>query len=253
MLNQLHAALFTLVHNYRTWVALALVTLDRAHIAWNATRGVTYGLQDSLFRDVALVAIVLFAAAGVAAFDQRGGALRAACGAEKGRTGYVVSRFVTVAMVTLGLLAAATVLDVIAGLVVPGASVIAASPAMGAPMRVVAGVLTYLTVAEIGFVAGLVTRSQSAVATTGLVAVAYLVLCVLVLVALPAGSPTPMGVALSEAIGFALPLEGLKADVMFAMAARLMPLDPLRAFVVPLVWVAGLLALARSAMARRTV
>ena len=111
----------------------------------------------------------------------------------------------------------------------------------------------FLTVAEVGFVAGLVTRSQSAVATTGLVAVAYLVLCVLVLVALPAGSPTPMGVALSEAIGFALPLEGLKADVMFAMAARLMPLDPLRAFVVPLVWVAGLLALARSAMARRTV
>ena len=60
MLNQLRAALFTLVRNYRTWVALALVALDRAHIAWNVTQGVTYGLQDSLFRDAALVAIVLF-------------------------------------------------------------------------------------------------------------------------------------------------------------------------------------------------
>ena len=253
MLNQLHAALFTLVHNYRTWVALALVTLDRAHIAWNATRGVTYGLQDSLFRDVALVAIVLFAAAGVAAFDQRGGALRAACGAEKGRTGYVVSRFVTVAMVTLGLLAAATVLDVIAGLVVPGASVIAASPAMYAPDRVLAGVLTYLVVAEVGFTAGLVTKSQSAVATMGLLAVAYLVFCVLMPIVLPMGSATRVGAELAEAIGFALPLEGLAADVTFAPAAQLMPIDALRAFTVPLVWVAALLALGNALMARRTV
>ena len=49
-------------------------------------------------------------------------------------------------------------------------------------------------------------------------------------------------------IPFILPLA-----VAFAMVARLMPLDPLRAFVVPLVWAAALLALARSAMARRTV
>ena len=253
MANQLRAALYALVRNYRTWVALALVVLGKAYAAWSVTQGVTYGLQDSLFRDKALLLVVLFAGEGVAAFDQRGGALRSACCTERGRAGYVVSRFVAAAALVLGLLAVAAALDVIAGALVPGASVIAASPAMCAPGRVLAGVLTYLTVAEVGFVAGLVTRSQSAVATTGLVAVAYLVLCVLVLVALPAGSPTPMGVALSEAIGFALPLEGLKADVMFAMAARLMPLDPLRAFVVPLVWVAALLALARSAMARRTV
>lgn len=83
---------------------------------------------------------------------------------------------------------------------------------------------------------------------------AYLALCVIVLIGVvPAGSPTPFGVTLSEAIGFALPLEGLKADVMFTPTALLMPLDPLRAFVVPLVWVAALLALTRSAMARRTV
>lgn len=121
-------------------------------------------------------------------------------------------------------------------------------------MRVVAGVLTYLTVAEIGFAAGLVTRGWSAIATAGVVVVAYLALCVIVLIGVvPAGSPTPFGVTLSEAIGFALPLEGLKADVMFTPTALLMPLDPLRAFVVPLVWVAALLALTRSAMARRTV
>ena len=253
MANQLRAAFYLLGRNYRTWVALALVALDRTHIAWGVTRGVTYGLQDSLFRDKALIVIVLFAAAGVAAFDQRGGALRAACGAEKGRAGYVVSRFVAVVVVTLGLLAAAAVLDVIAGLVVPGASVIAASPEMCAPERVLAGVLTYLAIAEVGFAAGLVTRSQSAVATTGLVVVAYLAFAVLVLVALPEGPVTQTEAALYDVVGFALPLEGLTADVMFAPYAALMPLDSLRAFVVPLVWVAALLALGNALMARRTV
>lgn len=253
MANQLRAALYALVRNYRTWVALALVVLGKAYAAWSVMQGVTYGLQDSLFRDKALLLVVLFAGAGVAAFDQRGGALRSACCTERGRAGYVVSRFVAAAAFVLGLLAVAAALDVIAGALVPGASVIAASPAMCAPGRVLAGVLTYLTVAEVGFVAGLVTRSQSAIAATGLVVVAFLVLCVLVLIVVPEGSPTPLGVTLPEAIVFALPLEGLKADVMFAMAARLMPLDPLRAFVVPLVWVTALLALARSAMARRTV
>ena len=253
MANQLRAAFYLLGRNYRTWVALVLVALDRAYIAWGVTRGVTYGLQDSLFRDKALIVIVLFAAAGVAAFDQRGGALRAACGTEKGRTGYVVSRFVAVVVVTLGLLAAAAVLDVIAGLVVPSASVIAASPAMCAPDRVLAGVLTYLAIAEVGFAAGLVTRSQSAVATTGLVVVAYLAFAVLVLVALPEGPVTQTEAALYDVVGFALPLEGLTADVMFAPYAALMPLDSLRAFVVPLVWVAALLALGNALMVRRTV
>ena len=253
MTNQLRAAFYTLVRNYRTWVALALVALDRVHISWNVTQGVTYGLQDSLFRDATLIAIVLFAAAGVAAFDQRGGALRAACGTEKGRVGYVVSRFATVAAVTLGLLAAAAVLDVIAGLVVPGASVIAASPAMCAPERVLAGVLTYLVIAEVGFAAGLVTKSQSAVATTGIVVVAYIAFSVLVLIALPQGAVTQAEAALYDIVGFALPLEGLTADVTFAPYAALMPLDSLRAFVVPLVWAAALLALGNALMARRTV
>ena len=253
MTNQLRAALYTLVRNYRTWVALALVALDRVHIAWNVTQGVTYGLQDSLFRDATLVAIVLFAAVGVAAFDQRGGALRAACGAEKGRAGYVVSRFATVAVVTLGLLAAAAALDVIAGLVVPGASVIATSPAMCAPDRVLAGVLTYLVIAEVGFAAGLVTRSQSSVATTGIVVMACLVFNVLMQIILPTGLATQAEAELAEAIGFALPLEGLAADVTFAPAAQLMPIDALRAFMVPFVWVAALLALGNALMARRTV
>lgn len=253
MTNQIHAAFYTLARNYRTWVALALVVLGRVHIAWNVTQGVTYGLQDSLFRDATLVAIVLFAAAGVAAFDQRGGALRAACGTEKGRAGYVVSRFATVAVVTLGLLAAAAVLDAIAGLVVPGASVIAASPAMCAPERVLAGVLTYLAIAEVGFAAGLVTKSQSAVATAGIVVVAYIAFSVLVLIVLPEGSITQAEAALYDVVGFALPLEGLAADVMFAPYAALMPLDSLRAFVVPLVWMAALLALGNALMARRTV
>lgn len=253
MANQLRAALYLLGRNYRTWVALALVALDRVHIAWGVTQGVTYGLQDSLFRDATLVAIVLFAAAGVAAFDQRGGALRAACGAEKGRVGYVVSRFATVAVVTLGLLAAAAVLDVIAGLVVPGASVIAASPAMCAPERVFAGVFTYLAIAGVGFTAGLVTKSQSAIATVGIVVVAYVVFSVLVLAALPEGAVTQEELALYDVVGFVLPLEGLTADVMFAPYAALMPLDSLRAFVVPLVWLVALFALGRSLMARRAV
>lgn len=253
MANQLRAAFYLLGRNYRTWVALVLVALDRAYIAWGVTRGVTYGLQDSLFRDKTLVAIVLFAAASVAAFDQRGGALRAACGAEKGRTGYVVSRFVAVVVVTLGLLAAAAVLDVIAGLVVPGASVIAASPAMCAPERVLAGVLTYLVIAGVGFAAGLVTRSQSAIATAGIVVVAYVVFSMLVLIALPQGAVTQAEAALYDVVGFALPLEGLTADVMFAPSAALMPLDSLRAFVVPLVWLVALLVLGLALMARRTV
>ena len=253
MTNQIRAALYTLVRNYRTWVALALVAFDRAYIAWNVTQGATYGLQDSLFRNATLVAIVLFAAAGVAAFDQRGGALRAACGAEKGRAGYVLSRFVAVAVVALGLLAAAATLDVIAGLVVPGASVIAASPAMCAPDRVLAGVLTYLVIAEVGFATGLVTKSQSAVATMGLLVVAYLVFSVLMLIVLPTGLATQAEAGLAEAIGFALPLEGLAANVTFAPAAQLMPIDALRAFVVPLVWMAALLALGNALMARRTV
>lgn len=254
MANQLRAALYALVRNYRTWVALALVVLGKAYAAWSVTQGVTYGLQDSLFRDKALLLVVLFAGAGVAAFDQRGGALRSACCTERGRTGYVASRFVAVSALALGLLAAAVALDVVVGALAPGASVIAASPAMGAPMRVVAGVLTYLTVAEIGFAAGLVTRGWSAIATAGVVVVAYLALCVIVLIGVvPAGSPTPFGVTLSEAIGFALPLEGLKADVMFTPTALLIPPDPLRAILVPIVWVGALFALARFAMARRTV
>ncbi|WP_317415873.1 hypothetical protein [Thermophilibacter provencensis] len=131
MANQLRAALYALVRNYRTWVALALVVLGKAYAAWSVTQGVTYGLQDSLFRDKALLLVVLFAGAGVAAFDQRGGALRSACCTERGRTGYVASRFVAVAALALGLLAAAVALDVVVGALVPGASVIAASPAMG--------------------------------------------------------------------------------------------------------------------------
>ena len=253
MANQLRAAFYLLGRNYRTWAALVLVALDRAYIAWGVTRGVTYGLQDSLFRDKTLVAIVLFAAASVAAFDQRGGALRAACGAEKGRTGYVVSRFVAVVVATLGLLAAAAVLDVIAGLVVPGASVIAASPAMCAPERVLAGVLTYLVIAGVGFAAGLVTKSQSAIATAGIVVVAYVVFSMLVLIALPQGAVTQAEAALYELVGFPLPLEGLTADVMFAPSAALMPIDSLRAFVVPLAWLAALMALGCALMARRTV
>lgn len=251
--NQLRAAFFALARNYRTWVALALVALNRAYTAWSVTQGVTYGLQDSIFRDRALVLIVLLAGAGVAAFDQRGGALRSACCTERGRLGYVVSRFVAVAALALGLLAVTAALDVVAGLVVPGASVIAASPAMSEPLRVAAGVLTYLVIAELGFAAGLVFRGQSAIGTAAVVVVAYLALTLLTLAFLSAGSPTPLGVTLSEAIGFALPLEGLKAGVMFAPAALLIPLDPLRALVVPLVWLAALLALARSVMARRTV
>lgn len=253
MANQLRAALYALVRNYRTWVALALVVLGRAYAAWSVTQGVTYGLQDSVFRDKALLLIVLFAGAGVAAFDQRGGALRSACCAERGRTGYVASRFVAVAALALGLLAAAVALDVVVGALVPGASVIAASPAMGAPMRVVAGVLTYLVIAELAFAAGVVTRSHSAIATAGIVVVAFVALCLIALAVVPAGSPTPMGVTLSEILGFVLPLEGLSANVMFAPYAALMPLDFLRAFVVPLVWLAALLALVRGVMARRTV
>ena len=98
MANQIHAAFYTLVRNYRTWVALGLVAIDRAYSAWCVTQGVTYGLQDSIFRDKALVLVFLFAGASVAVFDQRGGALRSACGTERGRLGYVLSRFLTVAM-----------------------------------------------------------------------------------------------------------------------------------------------------------
>ena len=251
MANQLRAALYALVRNYRTWVALALVVLGYA--AWSVTQGVTYGLQDSLFRDKALVLVFLFAGASVAVFDQRGGALRSACGTERGRLGYALSRFAAVAALTLGLLAVTAALDVAAGALVPGASVIAASPRMCAPERVVAGVLTYLVIAELAFAAGVVTRSHSAIATAGIVVVAFVALCLVALAVVPAGSPTPMGVTLSEALGFVLPLEGLSANVMFAPYAALMPLDSLRAFVVPLVWLAVLLALVRGVMARRTV
>ena len=253
MANQIRAALYTLARNYRTWVALGLVALDRAYSAWRVTQGVTYGLQDSIFRDKALVLVFLFAGASVAVFDQRGGALRSACGTERGRLGYVLSRFLTVAALTLGLLAVTAALDVAAGALVPGASVIAASPRMCAPERVVAGVLTYLVIAELAFAAGVVTRSHSAIATAGIVVVAFVALCLVALAVVPPGSPTPMGVTLSEALGFVLPLEGLTANVMFAPYAALMPLDPLRAFVVPLVWLAALLVLVRGVMARRTV
>ena len=113
--------------------------------------------------------------------------------------------------------------------------------------------LTYLVIAGVGFAAGLVTRSQSAIATAGIVVVAYVVFSVLMLAALPQGPVTQTEAALYDVVGFALPLEGLTADVMFAPYAALMPLDSLRAFVVPLVWVAALLALGSALMARRTV
>lgn len=253
MAHQLKAAVYTLVRNWRVWVALGLVVLDKVAAVLSVTRGVTYGLQDSLFRDKGLVAIVLFAGAAVAVFDQRGGALRSSCLAEKGRARHVISRFAAVAALVLALLAAAVVLDVAAGALVPGASVIAASPAMCAPDRVVAGALTYLAIAEAAYATALVTKSQSALATAGMVAVAYVGLSLLVIMGLPASNPTAHDLTTAQLFGFLLPLGGFKADVTSAMGASLIPLDPAHAFVVPLVWLAALLALARLHMARRTV
>lgn len=253
MAHQLKAAVYALVRNWRVWVALGLVVLNKVAAVESVTRGVTYGLQDSLFRDKDLVAIVLFAGAAVAVFDQRGGALRSSCLAEKGRARHALSRFAVVAALALALLAVAAVLDVAAGALVPGASVIAASPAMCAPDRVAVGVLTYLVIGELSYAAALLTRSQSALATAGMVAVAYVALVLLTLMGLPASNPTALGVTTSQLVGFLLPLGGLSADVTFAPYASLIPLDPAHAFVVPFVWLAALLALERLHMARRTV
>ena len=252
MAHQLKAAVYTLVRNWRAWVALGLVVLNKVVSVEFVTRGVTYGLQDSLFRDKGLVAIVLFAGAAVAVFEQRGGALRSSCLAEKGRARHVISRFAVVAGLTLALLAVAAVLDMVAGALVPGASVIAASPAMCAPDRVVAGVLTYLVIAEVAYAAALVTKSQSALATAGMVAVAYVALVLLVIL-FASGGDASHDLTTAQLVGFLLPLGGFNADVTFAMGASLIPLGPAHAFAVPLVWLAALLALERLHMARRTV
>lgn len=253
MANQLRASLYTLVRNWRVWVALGLVALNKAIAVESVMRGVTYGLQDSIFRDNCLVAIMLFAGAAVAVFDQRGGALRSSCLAEKGRARHVLSRFVMVAALTLALLAAMAVLDVAAGALVPGASVIAASPAMCAPDRVVAGVFTYLAIAEVAYAAALLTHSQSALAAAGMVAVAYLCFSLLITLVVPVGELTPRGLTILQLAGFLLPFGGINADVTFARGASLIPLDPVNAFVVPLVWLVALFALERLHMARRAV
>lgn len=253
MANQLRASLYTLVRNWRVWVALGLVALNKAIAVESVMRGVTYGLQDSIFRDKRLIAIMLFAGAAVAVFDQRGGALRSSCLAERGRGRYALSRCAMVATLVLALLGVAALLDVVAGALVPGASVIAASPDMCSPGRVAAGLLTYLVIGETAFLAALLSRSRSALAAAGMVAVAYVGLSLLVVAVVPAGSPTASGTTISELIGSLMPLAGLKADVMFAPYASLIPLDPAHAFVVPLAWLAAIVVLARLDVARRAV
>ena len=252
MANQIRAAFYTLARNYRTWVALGLVAIDRAYSAWRVTQGVTYGLQDSILpRQGARARLPLCRGErGRLRPARRGPAL--CVRHREGASGLRGSpRFLTVAALTLGLLAVTAALDVAAGALVPGASVIAASPRMCAPEAR-------------GRRRAHVPRDRRArlcrghseiarIATAGIVVVAFVALCLIALAVVPAGSPTPMGVTLSEILGFVLPLEGLSANVMFAPYAALMPLDFPRAFVVPLVWLAALLALVRGVMARRTV
>lgn len=104
MKNQLRSGFYLLVRNPYVWVALALVV---ARWAWTlagvAQGSVSFGLQDSILRDKVTLAVNVFSAAGIAAFDQRGRALRSSCEAEGGRARYATSRFVMVAVGALAL------------------------------------------------------------------------------------------------------------------------------------------------------
>lgn len=248
IVRQLRAMFYVLARNLWVWGALALVVLDKLWCVYLVGQGMSYGLQDSLFRDKLLLLAVLLAAAGIVAGDQRDDALRSACATERGRAGYVVARLAAVAAVTLGLLAVAAVLD-LAFAALPGCSVIMASPEMHAPARVAAGVLSVLVLAEGVAVAGMLLRGTSALATLGVLGLAAFV-GLLVLRVLP----TAMGDAVAAFLDSVLPLEGLTASVIFTTArGQLLPLDAVHAYVVPVLWLAALFGLARLVMARRAV
>ena len=166
MKNHLRSGFYLLVRNPYVWVALALVV---ARWAWTlagvAQGSVSFGLQDSILRDKVTLAVYVFSAAGIAAFDQRGRALRSSCEAEGGRARYATSRFVMVAVGALALVAATAALDLLGGALVPGASRILASPQMHEPLRLAAGILTVLVACELAFFVGALVRSPSALAT----------------------------------------------------------------------------------------
>lgn len=251
MRNQLRAGFYLLVRNPCVWAALALVVVRWAWcVARVAEGGMSFGLQDSIFRDEITLLAYPFVGAGVAAFDQRDGALRGVCAAEAGRARYVASRFVMVAVAVLALVAASAALDLLGGVLVPGASRIMASPQMHGPVRLAAGVLTALFAGELTFLLGTLTRSRSALATMGTLALVLLLAYLAGVLLIHGGEASSRLVALLAALA---PLAGLSADVAFPPAASLVPPDLVHALVTPLVWLAALFALARLLMARRTV
>ena len=245
MKNQLRSGFYLLVRNPYVWVALALVV---ARWAWTlagvAQGSVSFGLQDSILRDKVTLAVYVFSAAGIAAFDQRGRALRSSCEAEGGRARYATSRFVMVAVGAL---------DLLGGALVPGASRILASPQMHEPLRLAAGILTVLVACELAFFVGALVRSPSALATVALLAVLYVLFHMAIVVLVPDGEITLQQARLLDAVGALVPTEGLTTGVSFAPEARLMPLELVPAFVTPLVWLAALFGLTRFLLARRTV
>ena len=254
MKNQLRSGFYLLVRNPYVWVALALVVVRWAWTLAGVAQGsVSFGLQDSILRDKVTLAVYVFSAAGIAAFDQRGRALRSSCEAEGGRARYATSRFVMVAVVALVLVAVTAALDLLGGALVPGASRIVASPQMHEPLRLAAGILTVLVACELAFFVGALVRSPSALATVALLAVLYVLFHMAIVALVPDGEITLQQARLLDAVGALVPTEGLTTGVSFAPEARLMPLDLVPAFVTPLVWLAALFGLTRLLLARRTV
>ncbi|MBM6774289.1 hypothetical protein [Olsenella profusa] len=244
MRNHLRSGFYLLARNPYVWVSVALIV---ARWAWGLVRvaqgELSFGLQDSILRDKLVLLVYAFSAAGIAAFDQRGRALRCACEDRGGRARYMASRFVLVAVLALGLVALSTALDLVGGALVPGASRIVASPQMHEPARLLAGVLTVLVGCEFTFFVGTLVKSPSALLTTAL--------CVLVcLGAMLLAVLVPGAAGLLDVV---TPTAGLLTGIVFQPLAALMPLDPARAYLVPIVWLAALFALSRLLLARRTV
>lgn len=244
MRNQLRAGAYLLVRNPYVWAALALVVV---RWTWCVVRvaqgGLSFGLQDSILRDKLTLLAYLLSAAGIAAFDQRGGALRGSCDAERGRERYAASRFVLVAVTAVGLVAVTALLDALGGAIVPGASRVAASPQMHEPARLAAGVLSVLVACELAFFLGTLARSRGVLATMGLLAVLFL--AVVAVGALLPGASGPLDAA--------MPTAGFLTGVSFRPEASLMPLDLVRVYLVPVAWLAALFALTRLLLARRAV
>lgn len=239
--NQVRAGLYLLVRNFWFKAALVFVVIMQAYRAWAWAQGTTYGLQDSILVTYRVFLVCTAMAVGVAHKDRKGGALRSACLAEHGRRNFVASRFIVMFLAIAAVCGLAILLDAL--FLATPISLLAMAPAMNSPARLLAQFLTILAYAEL---AQAVTWAAGAAA--GFVAGSGYLGLVGALLTAVFGSQAFVGAILELQLS-----NNLGHTVVFDMATRLLPLDPLQAYLEPFVYLGLTWVFGRLVLARKTV